>query len=1151
MQDYTILQVLESKVKNQHETFFPNLFSLTNKIIKRASDHLDAVSKDLQEFDNHDKRHSEKVVENIEQLLGHRLEALSEMELSLLIMSAYLHDCGMALFDCVNDMFKLTEGRSENNVDLFQNDGKAPFDFTRAKKFINDNKSSIYKSYSEIQEQLFVPDEEADFIEYLVEELIKYQVYRNGYVGEFLNETSEDEYDKLSKAIKINYIRETHSWRIGRLVPHMESLLISEFSNTSFASQIIDYLSPLTKSHGDNFKDVASLEHKGSSIFGNKVNLQFLSMMLRLGDIIHYSYDRAPIDLRALKKFVSINSYEEWAVKEKAGVTYTIKDSDISFSSYSNEPYYYFKLDKYLKWIDGELQNYHVLKGNWDTTYNFDLPLKVNREAVRYNRNEFEPKLDLEFKLDRSRILELLMGKGLYKNKYACLRELYQNALDACRCMQSINKVDEVLEGSKIEFGIKKDKSGSYIYCLDNGIGMDKYILENFFLKIGDSYYNSPSFHREQARTGYNFTPISQFGIGILSCFMIGNKIEVITKKSEGGIISCGLDGPYDKFYYINNIKSEDKIQRHGTLIKVYLSVDLDDELHVNPINKIGLGLLHEWNNYSRQLGIDQSLCCENSNKHLFYILLNYIYLVPDKITVAVKCSDDSAIKLPNFPVLLKDGNCNISLQDYGLIENLSFYNKSFYEKWPISKLFEEIQSYTITVESDGVIFKECINLPKKSVAYLKSKVLSALPWCKQTGVCVDGIYITGSIGYGDVGFYSESLSHTGIIDFKGRIRPTLSVDRTSIIEYPKNLESCMRNVTLELILEIIKVVDSHLKAFSISRESELHEEIWEYLLTKYHFCSALFLKELATSSVDDFYRTNISKIFPGIKSIRDYFTSPLITIDNYHQKNFDDVINRLIIYRLSSADKVGVDGNTVTIEASSELLLPELDYREEFNHHFIFVKAHTTNDTFKEYDIITSLYPIIPDYLYSLIPTQRLRESNCSKYNFKKISAYGNSIFSLFMQDVRLVHQTMGLYTESKSKFVYNESDSENDNFIFEFNNKRGDLQQLDLGNRYSNDDKKSFFVAAFISPIELNKAEQNKLKKLEETEPQYVKGVTQGWSVLVTGMDYMNMVICPGKCSRKELVSMLPDDFWDKYNDYEFKFPDGSNVKCKHTTN
>ncbi|MEQ9147034.1 MAG: hypothetical protein RLP13_02080, partial [Cytophagales bacterium] len=68
----------------------------------------------------------------------------------------------------------------------------------------------------------------------------------------------------------------------------------------------------------------------------------------------------------------------------------------------------------------------------------------------------------------------------------------------------------------------------------DYGMGMTLEQIEKYFLKIGNSFYNSDDF--EVSKIDFpiedkKFTPVSRFGIGILSCFMVGDLIEISTKS--------------------------------------------------------------------------------------------------------------------------------------------------------------------------------------------------------------------------------------------------------------------------------------------------------------------------------------------------------------------------------------------------------------------------------------------------------------------------------------------------------------------------------------------------------------------------------------------------------------------------------------------
>lgn len=65
----------------------------------------------------------------------------------------------------------------------------------------------------------------------------------------------------------------------------------------------------------------------------------------------------------------------------------------------------------------------------------------------------------------------------------------------------------------------------------DNGVGMNQHIIDNYYTNVGCSYYSSREFSELMVSFKSSFTPISRFGIGILSCFMVCDSMEVTTRR--------------------------------------------------------------------------------------------------------------------------------------------------------------------------------------------------------------------------------------------------------------------------------------------------------------------------------------------------------------------------------------------------------------------------------------------------------------------------------------------------------------------------------------------------------------------------------------------------------------------------------------------
>ena len=88
---------------------------------------------------------------------------------------------------------------------------------------------------------------------------------------------------------------------------------------------------------------------------------------------------------------------------------------------------------------------------------------------------------------------------------------------------------------------------------------------------------------------------------------------------------------------------------------------------------------------------------------------------------------------------------------------------------------------------------------------------------------------------------------------------------------------------------------------------------------------------------------------------------------------------------------------------------------------------------------------------------------------------------------------------------------------------------------------------LTAYIAPVNLTIDEKQKLEEYKETDPEYYKGVLEGWTILTTAKAIDNTIVMPGKRERQELIDKLSDKFWEEYSDVKFKFLDGTVVLNK----
>jgi hypothetical protein len=146
------------------------------------------------------------------------------------------------------------------------------------------------------------------------------------------------------------------------------------------------------------------------------------------------------------------------------------------------------------------------------------------------------------FQIAEEKVRELLMGRQLYGDPALAIRELYQNALDACRWRATRQEyrrraLNEPAEWTgRIQFTQSTDAEGRpFIECADNGVGMDLGTLEHVFGNAGERFVYRQEFRAEQADWAALDPPLqmvsnSQFGVGVFSYFMLADEITVRTR---------------------------------------------------------------------------------------------------------------------------------------------------------------------------------------------------------------------------------------------------------------------------------------------------------------------------------------------------------------------------------------------------------------------------------------------------------------------------------------------------------------------------------------------------------------------------------------------------------------------------------------------
>jgi len=117
-------------------------------------------------------------------------------------------------------------------------------------------------------------------------------------------------------------------------------------------------------------------------------------------------------------------------------------------------------------------------------------------------------------------LISTVLSVNLYHDPLTFVRELVQNAADAVRIFEKDNPPHPTSRRVQIDV----DASTNCLRVTDKGIGMNLFKIRKHLARVGFSFW------KQEAPRFDEFYPIGQFGIGILSCFLCADYIQLITR---------------------------------------------------------------------------------------------------------------------------------------------------------------------------------------------------------------------------------------------------------------------------------------------------------------------------------------------------------------------------------------------------------------------------------------------------------------------------------------------------------------------------------------------------------------------------------------------------------------------------------------------
>lgn len=512
------------------------VISLVENAVSYAFQRTKTIIKHMGEFTLHDGDHLFRVLTLMERILSEKnIKKLSAPELMLLILSAFYHDIGMSPDEKDVITWKKIWDISPNLADK-----EEEITFNEFKRFYN-----ARPEQQDILNQLIIDGKNSDA-------------------------------DTIKAYLITEFIRQTHAERAREIIEKDWNNKIL-FRDTDLTVE----LAQICFSHNENALTLLELDKNFLCATNTIACLPLIGVILRLSDVLDFDAKRTPSLLYSHLYVRHPVSIQEWN-KHRAVEAWEINPELIQFNATCMHPAVEASIHEFCNIIDHELSvcnniisSLNDFNRNINREIEIKFPFKTNRDKIKTKKNIHNKPIyiykNTQFNLSKKQVIELLMGTKLYGNSEVALRELLQNSIDAC----FLRLAQEEKWGNpyfpEIHVKYYTENENIILEIDDNGTGMDEYIIDNYYSKVGSSFYKSTDFYNLKSETNANFTPTSRFGIGILSCFMVADTLIVDTKRvyaqhKSSDALNITVEGQESVFWI-----KEGKRENPGTTTKLIL----------------------------------------------------------------------------------------------------------------------------------------------------------------------------------------------------------------------------------------------------------------------------------------------------------------------------------------------------------------------------------------------------------------------------------------------------------------------------------------------------------------------------------------------------------------------------------------------------
>lgn len=321
----------------------------------------------------------------------------------------------------------------------------------------------------------------------------------------------------------------------------------------------------------------------GDPHFPYSIEVPFLMCVLRIADYFQIDNTRTNAFLIKLKSFTSPYSLNEHRAHLSTEYFKTDeKDPETLYvDAKPKDGLMYTKLLRLFDDIQKELDTSFAIIGEMYGRHKTHFKLRYRRIKSNLKNRKVIAKYPYvpdtyKFEADTD-LFKLLVGPLYGYDPTYGVREMLQNAVDACIELQY--KLGDSYE-PVIDISVENRDDREYVFTItDNGKGMSLGEIKNYFLKAGATFRKSTEWKIEYQKDD-NSSAIrrtGKFGIGVLASFLVGDRIEVTTRRYNEAIgytFNADLDKEFVEIVKNKNCKI-------GTTIVIKMEKD-DYELFQN-----------------------------------------------------------------------------------------------------------------------------------------------------------------------------------------------------------------------------------------------------------------------------------------------------------------------------------------------------------------------------------------------------------------------------------------------------------------------------------------------------------------------------------------------------------------------------------------